>query len=179
MNEGKLCKGFKRAPSVETSSWYKGILISDLVMERDTAGAFEFVETRMKKGTEPPPHIHEREHEMFYVLEGVIDVNIGDERLRATAGECVFLPRPKAHAFKIHSAEIHMLVLMTPGGFMSASAKMAVPARALDIPPDDGITYATIDLGETIKIFDKYGVRFLAPDEVARDLSAFPLPQSH
>jgi hypothetical protein len=129
----------------------------------------------MRKGTEQPPHVHEREHEMFYILEDVIDVYVGDECFRATAGECVFLPKLKAHAFRIQSSKVHMLVLMTPGGFMNASAKMAIPAQSLDIPPDDGITYATVDLNETIKVFEKYGIRLLSPDEIARELPAFPL----
>jgi hypothetical protein len=72
-----------------------------------------------------------------------------------------------------------MLVLMTPGGFMNASATMAIPAQSLVIPPDDGITYATVDLYETIRVFEKYGVRFLAPEEIALELSAFPLCPSH
>ncbi len=167
-------KAFKRAPSVEMSTWYKGILISNLATEQDTGGAFEFVVTKMRKGTEPPPHVHEREDEMFYVLEGMLDVYVGDECFQATAGECIFLPKHQAHAFQIRSSEVHMLVLMTPGGFMNATATMAIPAQSLEIPPDDGITYATVNLVETIKIFDKYGVRFLAPDEIARELPAFP-----
>jgi quercetin dioxygenase-like cupin family protein len=72
----------------------------------------------MRKGTEPPPHVHEHEDELFYVLEGTINIYVGDECFRAAAGECVFLPKLKAHAFKIESSEIHMLVLMIPGGFM-------------------------------------------------------------
>lgn len=147
--------------------------------EQDTGGAFEFVVTKMREGTEPPLHVHEREHEMFYVLEGIIDVYVGDKCFRATAGECVFLPKRKAHAFKILSSEVHMLVLMTPGGFMNASATMAIPAQNLVIPPDDGITYATVDLYETIRVFEKYGVRFLAPEEIALELPAFPLCPSH
>ena len=79
-------EAFKRAPSVEMSTWYKGILISNLATEQDTGGAFEFVVTRMKKGTEPPPHLHEREDEMFYVLEGIIGVYVGDECFRAADG---------------------------------------------------------------------------------------------
>ncbi len=169
---------FKRAPSVERSTWYKGILISNLATERDTGGAFEFVVTKMRKGTEPPPHVHEVEHEMFYVLDGILDVYVGDACLQATPGECVFLPKRHAHAFKIHSPEIHMLVLMTPGGFMNASAAMSVPAQSLDIPPDDGVTYATVDLAETVKVFAGYGVRFLTPDDIARELPAFPLPEA-
>jgi mannose-6-phosphate isomerase-like protein (cupin superfamily) len=146
MTADAAVKAFKRAPSVEMSTWYKGILISNLATEQDTGGAFDFVATRMKKGTEPPPHVHEREHEMFYVLEGTVDVYVRDECFRAAAGECVFLPKRKAHAFTIHSPEVHMLVLLTPGGFMNASATMAIPAQSLDIPPDDGITYVTVNL---------------------------------
>jgi len=166
-------KAFKRAPSIETSTWYKGILISTLASEQDTDGAFEFVESKMKQGTEPPPHVHDREHEMFFVLAGTLNVYVGDECLEAHAGECVFLPRRQPHAFRIQSPEIHMLVLMTPGGFMNASAAMAIPAQSLEIPPD-GTTYATADLAETIKVFDQYGVRFLTPEEIAVQLPAFP-----
>src|ERR1700693_686782 len=93
--------------------------------------------------------------------KGMIDVYVGDECFRAAAGECAFLPKRKAHAFKIQSSEVHMLVLMTPGGFMNASATMAIPAQSLVIPPDDGISYATVNLDETIKVFEKYGVAFL------------------
>ena len=117
MSATATIKAFKRAPSVEMSTWYKGILISNLVTNQDTGGAFEFVVTKMKRGTEPPPHIHEREDEMFYVLDGMLDAYVGDECIRVDAGECVFMPKGQAHAFRISSPEIHMLVLMTPGGF--------------------------------------------------------------
>ena len=175
MTSKSTIQAFTRAPTVEMSTWYKGILISNLATEQDTGGVFELVEAKMRKGTEPPPHVHEREDELFYVLDGVLDAYVGDTCLRATAGSCVFLPRRRAHAFKIQSEQIHMLTFMTPGGFMNASASMAIPARSLDIPPEDGVTYATVDLGETIKVFETYGVRMLAPDEIARELPAFAL----
>jgi mannose-6-phosphate isomerase-like protein (cupin superfamily) len=174
MTQIATATAFKRAPSVDMSTWYKGILISHLATEKDTDGAFEFVETKMKQGTEPPPHVHEREHEMFYILSGSLNVYVGNECLQAGPGECVFLPKLKPHAFRIQSPVIHMLVLMTPGGFTNATRSMATPAQSLDIPPE-GITYATADLGETIKIFAQYGVRFLSPEEIARELPAFPL----
>ncbi len=116
---------------------------------------------------------------MFYVLDGRLAVYVMEECFHAGAGACVFMPRRQAHAFKIQSSELHMLALMTPGGFMNATATMAIPAQSLDIPPDDGITYATVDLAETIKVFAQYGVRFLAPEEIARDLPAFRLTPSH
>ena len=111
---------------------------------------------------------------MFYILDGTLDAYVGGETLRATAGECLFLPKRQAHAFRIQSPEIYMLVLITPGGFMAASASMAIAAQSLDVPPEDGVTYATVDLDETMRVFEIYGIRFLSPDEIALELPAFP-----
>jgi quercetin dioxygenase-like cupin family protein len=61
---------FKHAPSIEISTWYKGILSTQVATDEDTGGAFDFVLSNMKSGTEPPPHVHTREHEFLYVLEG-------------------------------------------------------------------------------------------------------------
>jgi mannose-6-phosphate isomerase-like protein (cupin superfamily) len=109
--EQTMLEAFKRRPTVEMSTWYKGILVSHLATEKDTGGAFDLVMSRMRSGTEPPPHIHEREHEVFYVLEGELEVYVAGEYFRAGVGECVFLPARKAHAFKIASPEIRMLVM--------------------------------------------------------------------
>ncbi|MGI4748873.1 MAG: cupin domain-containing protein [Janthinobacterium lividum] len=174
MTINRASTAFVRAPSVEMSTWYKGILISSLVTEKDTCGAFEIVLSTQKQGTEPPPHVHDREDEFFYVLDGAIDVYVGHECLHATGGECAFLPRRKPHAFKIRTPEVRMLVMITPGGFLNATASMAMPAQELVIPPDDGLNYATMNLDETMRIFDRYGVRLLRPEEIARDIPAFP-----
>ncbi len=61
---------------------------------------------------------------------------------------------------------------------MSASTGRAIPARSLEIPPDDAITYATANLTETVTTFAEYRVRFLMPAEIASQLHAFPLPAS-
>jgi hypothetical protein len=66
-----------------------------------------------------------------------------------------------------------MLVLITPGGFMKSLALMAAPAEKMEIP-SDSVTYATADLQETMKIFLKYGIRLLSPEEIAEEMPAFP-----
>jgi len=68
-----------------------------------------------------------------------------------------------------------MLVLITPGGFMNAVKKMAAPAEELEIPSDDALTYSTANLEETTRIFEKYGVRLLAREEIAHKIPAFPI----
>ena len=92
----KILEGFKRGPSIEMSTWYKGILTSQLATEQDTGGAFDIVMSYMRSGTEPPPHVHEREHEFFYVLEGELEGFIADKCFRVSKGECVFSPGLRA-----------------------------------------------------------------------------------
>jgi quercetin dioxygenase-like cupin family protein len=137
-------KAFKRSPSLETSTWYKGILTTQLAGEADTGGAFDLVVSKMRKGTEPPPHIHSREHEFFYILAGKLNLYVGAAIFQVEAGDCVFLPKGNPHAFLIQSPEIRMLTLITPGGFIRAIYEMATPAEKMEIPvADDAVTYAT------------------------------------
>jgi quercetin dioxygenase-like cupin family protein len=166
-------KAFKRAPSVEISTWYKGILCTQLAGEGDTDGAFDLVLSNMRKGTEPPPHVHAREHEFYYVLAGKLDVYAEGNVFQVEAGECMFLPKGKPHAFIIQSPEIHMLCLITPGGFMNAINEMAARAERLEIPSDDALTYSTTNLEETMRIFERHGVRLLGQEEIAHEMPAF------
>lgn len=167
-------KAFKRSPSLEISTWYKGILITQLAGEADTGGAFDLVVSKMRKGTEPPPHVHSREHEFFYVLAGKLKVYVEGAILQAEAGDCVFLPKGNPHAFLIQSPEIHILSLITPGGFMGAISDMAAPAEKMEIPADDAVTYTTANLEGTMRIFEQYGIRLLTPEEIARQMPEFP-----
>jgi quercetin dioxygenase-like cupin family protein len=83
----------------------------------------------MRKGTEPPPHVHSREHAFFHILAGKLKVYVEDAIFQVEAGDCVFLPKGNPHAFLIQSPEIHILSLITPGGFMAAINDTAAPAE--------------------------------------------------
>jgi Cupin domain len=58
--------------NVDSTLKYAGEVITLLAKATETNGCFAFMEVKVQPGTEPPPHIHEREHELFYVLEGAI-----------------------------------------------------------------------------------------------------------
>ena len=172
--ELKTMQAYKSSPALENSTWYKGILVSQLAAGDSTGGAFDLVESKMRKGTEPPPHIHDREDELFYILGGKMKVFADGKAMTVSAGESVFLPKNVPHAYLIESDECHVLALMTPGGFMNAINKMNAPARFMQIPSDME-TYATSDLTATMAVFIKYGVRMLSPDEVAHFLPDYPI----
>jgi glyoxylate utilization-related uncharacterized protein len=70
-----------------------GILLTSLAEKKGTSGAFSLLEATMAPGNEPPPHVHSREDELFYVLEGEFDVYVGEEAFNVNTGECIFLPR--------------------------------------------------------------------------------------
>jgi len=93
-------KAFKRAPSQDSSTWYMGSLMTFLAecKDKDTNGSFALSEYNAKAGNEPPLHVHEREDELYYVLEGEIDAFVGDEVFRLKTGESLFLPKGKPHS---------------------------------------------------------------------------------
>ena len=172
-------RAYKRSPALSNSRWYKGILVSRMAGPTDNNGAFDFVVGKVRRGTEPPPHVHSREDEFFYLLSGEMKCYVDGQVFSVAAGECVFLPRRIPHAFLITSEEVHMINVITPGGFMGAFEKMSTPAQRMEVPAGpDAVTYANADLTETIKILEQYGVRLLPPDEIAAEMPEYPL-QSH
>jgi quercetin dioxygenase-like cupin family protein len=168
---------YKRAPALENSTWYKGILNSRMAGTSDNDGAFDLVVSKMRRGTEPPPHVHSREHEMFYILSGALNVYVDGTVFRVSPGEFMFLPRDVPHAFLIESEEVHQLTLVAPGGFFDAVSKMNAPAERLDVPTDaDTITYANADLTHTMEVFEQYGIRFLKEEEIRATMPEYPMP---
>ncbi len=52
----------------------------------DSNGKYALFEGIISPGGVPPPHVHSREEEGFYVLEGEIAFTVNGERVVATAG---------------------------------------------------------------------------------------------
>ena len=166
-------KVFKRAPSLGLSQWENGNLTTNLAEKKDTNGAFFLVEAMLAPGTEPPPHLHTREDELFYVLEGEFDVYVGKDAFKVKGGECVFLPRSKPHAFVIRSPRLHVLALFTPAGLEEAFRGMSTPAQRLELPTG-AVTYSTGDLKQTAQRLSEYGAHFLTPDEIEEQMPLYP-----
>ena len=169
-------KAYKRSPGLSNSSWYKGFLVSQMAASVDNDGAFNLAIAKMRRGSEPPPHVHSREHEFFYLLSGEMKFFVGSEVFTATAGECMFLPCHVPHGFLVTSEEAHQMLFTAPGGFLDAINKMNVPAERMEVPTEaDAVTYAEADLTDTIRVFDQYGIRFLTADEIHTQMPQYPL----
>lgn len=66
----------------------------------------------------PPLHVHERLHDMFYVLEGTLTMRLGDETTELPAGSFVCVPPGVVHTFS-NSGEtsVRFLNFNTPAGW--------------------------------------------------------------
>src|SRR4051812_18557641 len=71
-----------------------------LAVSADTDGKYALWEAVVPPGGGPPPHVHSREEEGFYILEGEITFTIGDKRIVATAGMFANMPVGTPHSFK-------------------------------------------------------------------------------
>ncbi len=85
----------------------------------DTGGGFFLSESTIAPGFPgPPPHVHDRLHDMFYVLEGTLTLLLGDEEVAAEAGTFVCVPPGVVHTFSNRSeADARFLNFNTPSGW--------------------------------------------------------------
>ena len=102
----------------------------------DTAGAFFLSETTLAPGFPgPPPHVHDRLHDMFYVLDGELTVLLGEDEIAAGPGTFVCAPPGTVHTFSNRSdAQVRFLNLNTPGGWENYMRELAA-AAASGTPP--------------------------------------------
>ncbi len=98
----------------------------------DTGGSFylgEVVAPPAFPG--PPPHTHERLHDMFYVLEGTLTMQVGDETLELGRGSFVCVPPGTVHTFANRSDEpVRFLNFNTPAGWENYMRDLAAVLAA-------------------------------------------------
>jgi mannose-6-phosphate isomerase-like protein (cupin superfamily) len=79
-------------------------------------GAFQQA-SRAAPGFNTGAHYHTKIEEIFYVLEGELDLRCGERIVRGGPGTCVFVPPGAAHAFgNSGSAPGRMLLITAPPG---------------------------------------------------------------
>src|ERR687886_449051 len=82
----------------------------------ESGGDWAVVEWRVRAGDEPPIHIHTREDETIYVLEGAITAFVGDQRIEVEAGSYAALPKDVPHGLTVRGDEARLLVTLAPAG---------------------------------------------------------------
>jgi quercetin dioxygenase-like cupin family protein len=76
------------------------------------------IEFEVKPGGGVAPHFHKGHSDSFYVLEGELEVHVGDEVVSTVPGMYVLAPPGVVHYFRnVSDASARVLNLHTPGGF--------------------------------------------------------------
>ena len=133
-----------------------------LATGEETNGRYALWEATVPPGGGPPPHVHSREEEGFYVLDGEVTFRIGDERIVATAGTFANLPVGTPHSFKNESGKTaRMLISVAPAGLERMFFEVGVPLA-------EGATTALPPTKEEIEkllaIAPKYGIEIRLPE---------------
>src|SRR6187431_1601374 len=109
-----------------------------LATGEDTNGRYALWEAVVPPGGGPPPHVHSREEEGFYVLEGEITFTVNGERVVATPGTFANMPVGTPHSFKNESDRpARMLISVAPAGLeqMFFEVGQSLPEGADRAPP--------------------------------------------
>jgi quercetin dioxygenase-like cupin family protein len=133
----KPSTAFAQRANLSNSVWYVGNLFTFLATPDKTQEGFALMEITARKGMEPPRHIHDREDEAFYLMEGAATFYVGAEVYSAQPGTFVYLPRHVPHSFTFETDVVKMLALLTPGvsdGHFR-DPRFSEPAQALTLPP--------------------------------------------
>src|SRR3954452_6738501 len=81
----------------------------------ETGGKYAIWEALVPPGGGPPPHVHSREEEGFFILEGEVTFRIGDNVFVAKAGTFANMPIGTPHSFRNESGRpAKMLIMIAP-----------------------------------------------------------------
>jgi quercetin dioxygenase-like cupin family protein len=134
-----------------------------LATGEDTNGKYAMWEAIVPPGGGPPPHVHSREEEGFYVLEGEITFTIGETRLVAGTGMFANMPIGTPHSFKNESSRpAKMLISVAPAGIEKMFFEFGVPlpeGSTTALPPTKG------EIDKLLAIAPKYGIEIKLPEE--------------
>lgn len=133
---------------------YLNTLMTWHVTGAESGGLFALGEVALRPGDEPPLHIHAREDETWYVLEGEILFQRGAERVACRAGEAILLPRGVAHGFAVRSERARILHFYSPGGIEEGF-------RALSA--GEGEPQPVCHPEAIAAVFEERGVTFVGP----------------
>ena len=117
--------------------WWGGGLATIKATGKETDDLYSIIEILEPQGARAPLHLHRKEDEAFYVLEGEMTFNIADETIKARPGSFVFGPKDVPHTYTVDSGPARLLFLLSPPGFEGFVEAISKPAKALTLPPSE------------------------------------------
>ncbi len=138
--------------------WFLGSHAALKVTGAQTAGGLVILEGWGPRGHGSPLHIHRREDEIFYVIDGELRLDVEDDSHTLSAGMMGFGPRNVTHRFTVTSPEARFLVMATPAGFEEFVREASEPAAERRIPDP-----SEPDMETLVAAAASYGIDIIGP----------------
>lgn len=151
-----------REPGTGRASWAMESLFEHL-LEPGQSGRLGVALVTQPPGVATPLHRHTREAEAFYVLEGRLDYQAGEERFELYDGCFIHLPQGLPHAFRIRGdSPARLLALTAPAGLLHLYDEVGLPATERRLPGADGQT-PDVEIPKWMEIGPRYGLEVVGP----------------
>jgi quercetin dioxygenase-like cupin family protein len=143
--------------------WFLGALAIIKASGETTGGRIAVIETLAPEGAGSPLHVHTREDECFYVMEGELSVWVDGRLIKASPGSFVYGPRGIPHTFTVTSQRARYLLVAQPAGFENFVRALSRPAKTLTIPP---ALAEPPDSERLSRIAAEHGIEILGPSGI-------------
>ena len=164
MSGPSAAKAYCLQPGEGDARWWLGTLATIKATAEDTGGLYTLVEVVEPEGVEAPLHVHHREDEGFWILEGEVTFRVGEETIKASPGSFVFGPRDVPHTYRVDSGPARILFILSPGGMEGFIYASSEPATSLTLPPSEGV-YEEADMEKLVALAQEYGAEILREPE--------------
>lgn len=154
-------QGILQQPGKGDSYWVLGDLYTFKAIGEETDQTYALMEIIVQPKGGAPPHIHSQENESFYIQEGELEFQIGEEIVVATSGTFLHSPKGQMHSFINKTDQpVKLLCWVTPAGAEKFFMEIGVPA--VDITQSPNVSPA--DVEKVIATAPKYGLQIIPPN---------------
>jgi len=138
-----------------------GLADERVLTASDSGGPIGLSLVTQPPGTATPLHVHHKEAEAFYLLEGSMTYRAGDDVFRLESGDFIYLPVDIPHAFRIvGSSAARFLAVAVPGAVLDLYQDVSRPAEERRLP---GAPQGPEEIARWVDAAGRYGIEVLGP----------------
>ncbi len=144
------------------SYWVLGDLYTFKATGKQTNGTLTVMHQVIQSQGGPPPHVHHREDEVFYIEEGRFAFLLGKDQKIFETGSFIYIPKGTMHTFKnIEDKPGRLLVTITPAGIEEFFYAIGTPAVDLHNPPP----FDPAIIGKVVQLAKEHNMEVMIPED--------------
>ncbi|MDQ1484312.1 MAG: hypothetical protein QOJ62_5 [Actinomycetota bacterium] len=145
------------------ATWAMGSLFERLINGEESGDQLGASIVTQPPGIATPLHVHSREAEAFYLLDGTMTYQAGEQLLHLVGGDFIYLPLGVPHAFRVTGdVPVRYLGLTVPGRLLGLYDEVGIPALERRLPGEDGTPMAE-EIQRWNRVGPDYGLQVVGP----------------